>query len=123
MNSKLTRTCLSLSLAAVVVLFAARELKAHAILVEATPKEGATVSGPEVPVRLRFNVRIDGERSRVTLVRSAGVAKQLPLDKQATPDVLTTKAEGLVAGKYKLQWQVLAADGHISRGEVNFTVQ
>jgi len=123
MKSKLARTSLSLGLCAVMVLFTARELRAHAILVEATPKTGATISGPDVPIRLRFNVRIDGERSRVTLVRPAGMAKQLPLDKQATPDVLTTKAEGLIAGKYKLQWQVLAADGHISRGELTFTVQ
>jgi methionine-rich copper-binding protein CopC len=25
-------------------------------------------------------------------------------------------------GAYKLQWQVLASDGHISRGEISFTV-
>ena len=123
MNIKLARRSASLCLCAMLVLVTARELSAHAILVEATPKTGATVFGPDVPIRLRFNVRIDGDRSRVTLVSPAGPARQLPLDKQATPDVLTTKASGLMAGKYKLQWQVLAADGHISRGELTFTVQ
>jgi len=123
MNRKFTRTSASLCICAVLVLFTARELRAHAILVDATPKTGATVAGPDVPIRLRFNVRIDGGRSRITLVPPAGSTKQLVLDKQATPDVLTTKAQGLVAGKYKLQWQVLAADGHISRGELTFTVQ
>jgi methionine-rich copper-binding protein CopC len=123
MNRKLTRTSVSLCICALLVVFTARELQAHAILVEGTPNAGATVSGPDVPIHLRFNVRIDGDRSRITLVAPAGLAKQLALAKQATPDVLTTKADGLIAGKYKLQWQVLAADGHISRGELTFTVQ
>jgi len=122
MNNRRLQTSIAWCLCAALVLTTARELRAHAILVETSPKSGATVSGPDVPIRLRFNVRVDGERSRITLVRPTG-AKQLTLDKQATPDVLTTNATGLIPGKYKLQWQVLAADGHISRGELPFTVQ
>jgi methionine-rich copper-binding protein CopC len=91
--------------------------------VETFPNSGATVSGPDVTIRLKFNVRIDAERSRLTLVRPAGLAKQLTLGTQPSPDILTTSATGLIAGKYKLQWQVLAADGHISRGEIAFSVQ
>jgi len=29
---------------------------------------------------------------------------------------------GLAAGAYRLRWQVLASDGHITRGEIPFTV-
>jgi len=123
MNNRRLPTLIAWCLCAALVLTTARELRAHAILVETSPKSGATVKGPDVPIRLRFNVRVDGERSRVTLVRPAAPAKQLALDKQATPDVLTTNATGLIPGKYKLQWQVLAADGHISRGELPFNVQ
>ena len=36
-------------------------------------------------------------------------------------DVLTAHAE-LAAGAYVLRWQVLAIDGHITRGEVPFRV-
>jgi methionine-rich copper-binding protein CopC len=117
------RTLIAWCLCAALVFATARELRAHAILVETSPKSGATVNGPDLPVRLKFNVRIDGERSRITLVPAGGASKQLTLDKQASPDVLTTKATALTPGKYKLQWQVLAADGHISRGEIPFTVQ
>jgi methionine-rich copper-binding protein CopC len=28
----------------------------------------------------------------------------------------------LAAGAYRLRWQVLASDGHITRGEIPFTV-
>jgi hypothetical protein len=105
------------------VLVTARQLQAHAILVEASPKSGSTISGPNIPIRLRFNVRVDGGRSRIAIATaSQGKPNALTLDKQTDPDVLTANASGLSAGHYKLQWQVLAADGHITRGEISFTV-
>ena len=45
---------------------------AHAILMESTPKLHATVTGPDVPITLRFNVRVDGSRSRLHLLASDG---------------------------------------------------
>lgn len=98
-------------------------LYAHAVLVESSPKSGSTVKGPNFPVRLRFNVRIDGSRSRTNLVLANGTTMPLALDPQAKPEILSGKATGLTAGRYKLQWQVLAADGHITRGEITFNVE
>lgn len=96
---------------------------AHAILMESTPKLHATVTGPDVPIQLRFNVRVDGSRSRLHLLAPDGSLHTLPLAKQSTPDVLQSQATGLKRGAYKLQWQVLASDGHISSGEVSFNVE
>ncbi len=107
----------------VLVIFLPIRLLAHAVLVDSSPKAGATVKGPDLTISLLFNVRVDGTRSRCTLVLPDGTTKSLPLETQAKPEMLTGKATGLVAGKYKLQWQVLAADGHISRGELPFTVE
>ena len=95
---------------------------AHAILMESTPKLHATVAGPDVPIILRFNVRIDGSRSRLHLLAPDGSLRTLPLAKQSTPDILQSQATGLKPGAYKLRWQVLASDGHISSGEVAFSV-
>jgi copper resistance protein C len=95
---------------------------AHAILMESTPKLHATVAGPDVPVMLRFNVRIDGSRSRLHLLGPDGSLRTLALAKQTTPDILQSQATGLKPGAYKLRWQVLASDGHISNGEVAFIV-
>lgn len=95
---------------------------AHAILVKSDPKANATVKGPEINVTLKFNVRIDGGRSRVWLSSPGGTEAALTLAKQSSPDALHTHASGLKPGAYKLLWQVLASDGHISRGEVPFTV-
>jgi methionine-rich copper-binding protein CopC len=96
--------------------------EAHAIVVESTPAAGQSVAGPDVAVRLRFNSRIDHERSRLTLLDPAGESRPLAIDAGGGDDVLTGRANGLAAGAYRLRWQVLAVDGHITRGEVPFTV-
>jgi methionine-rich copper-binding protein CopC len=96
---------------------------AHAILMESTPKLHATVAGPDAAIELRFNVRIDGSRSRLHLVAPDGSLQTLPLAKQSTPNILQSQATGLKPGAYKLKWSVLASDGHMSSGEVPFTVK
>jgi methionine-rich copper-binding protein CopC len=98
-------------------------LYAHAILVESNPKAESTVKGPNLYVWLRFNVRIDASRSSSSLVLTDGTTMPLTLYPQAKPNLLSGKATGLNGGKYKLQWQVLAADGHITRGGFAFYVQ
>ena len=106
-----------------VVLLCSQLLLAHAILVDSSPKQNSTVKGPDVDITLRYNVRIDGGRSRVLLIAADGKETALPLARQPSPDVLQCKASGLQPGAYKLKWNVLASDGHMSKGEVPFTVQ
>ncbi len=119
LNRRLKYALLTLSL----LLVCSPLLFAHAILVDSSPKANASVNGPEVEFTLRYNVRIDGGRSRVQLIASDGNETTLPLDKQPAADVLKCKATGLKAGSYKLKWNVLASDGHMSSGEVPFTVK
>jgi hypothetical protein len=89
---------------------------------ESKPKANATVTGSELPIWLRFNVRVDGGRSRLQLTGPDGSAVSLETTKQTAPNLLESRATGLKFGAYKLRWQVLASDGHISHGEVDFTV-
>ena len=96
---------------------------AHAILMESTPRINSTVQGPDLDITLRFNVRIDGSRSRVLLVAEDGGSTPLTLAKESKPDILQMHASGLKAGAYKVRWNVLAADGHMSKGDVPFTVR
>jgi methionine-rich copper-binding protein CopC len=105
------------------MIVAACQLSAHAILLEARPGANAAVAGPDVTVQLRFNSRIDASRSRVTLVFPDQRERVLKLDPQASPATLASEVTGLARGAYKLRWQVLAADGHITRGEVPFEVK
>jgi len=115
--------CRSLLLILVLVAGATPICLAHAILMESTPKINSTVHGPDLDITLRFNVRVDGSRSRILLVPEDGTSTPLTLAKQSRPDILQMHASGLKPGVYKLRWKVLAADGHISTGDVPFTVK
>ncbi len=95
---------------------------AHAILMESTPAAKSTVTGPDFAITLRYNVRIDGSRSRLHLVAADGTVTNVGLA-QTNPDTLQANAKGLKPGAYTLRWQVLASDGHMSRGDVPFTVK
>jgi methionine-rich copper-binding protein CopC len=98
-------------------------IEGHAILKESSPAANATVAGPDVPITLKFNVRVDSARSKVQLSHPDDSVTELPLTKQVSPDTLSAKAAGLTPGVYKIQWQVLAPDGHITRGVVPFSVK
>ena len=113
----------SFLLIVLIVAGAAQVCWAHAILRESTPALNSTVQGPDVDVSMRFNVRIDGSRSRVLLVAPDGKTSTLKLASQSKPDILQTHASDLKPGAYKLQWKVLASDGHMSNGEISFTVK
>jgi methionine-rich copper-binding protein CopC len=95
---------------------------AHAIVVAADPAVGAVLHAPTTQVLLRFNSRIDVERSRLTLTSPGGGARPLTLKPADGPDTLAATVDGLAPGRYRLRWQVLAIDGHITRGDIPFSV-
>jgi methionine-rich copper-binding protein CopC len=97
-------------------------VNAHAILLESTPSLHGSVAGPDVSLKLRFNVRIDASRSRLTLIGPDGLSRSLDTAKQSSPDTLSSEVKSLPPGSYRLRWQVLASDGHITRGEIPFSV-
>jgi copper resistance protein D len=57
--------------------------RAHAILMESTPAANATVAGPAVDFTLRYNTRIDGTRSRLTLTLPDRSTQVLPITETA----------------------------------------
>ena len=95
----------------------------HAIVLSSTPAQRQEVSGPDIPIHLRFNSRIDAQRSRLILVMPDGKSVTLSPGKAGAGDSLVSEGKGLNPGVYVLRWQVLASDGHISRGEVSFRVK
>jgi methionine-rich copper-binding protein CopC len=99
-----------------------RPADAHAIIVASTPAVDATVRGAQVPIKLKFNSRIDRDRSRLALIASDGSSMPLALDPDVPPDGLAATAKGLAPGRYRLRWQVLSVDGHITRGDIPFRV-
>ena len=94
---------------------------AHAILLDSQPAARGSVPPGPLRITLRYNSRIDHARSRVTL-RAPGGDTVLPIAPGGPEDTLDTQTE-LAPGDYTLRWQVLAVDGHITRGDVPFSVR
>lgn len=109
-------------LAAAAVLLAPGRAGAHAIIAESTPKAGATMAGPDIAIAIRYNSRIDRTRSRLTLLDAADKPTRVAIRDDGPPDTIRAEAKGLADGAYRLRWQVLAVDGHITRGEIPFKV-
>ena len=104
-----------------IVLFAAAQAFAHAILEASRPQAGGTTPAGPIVMQFRYNSRIDRARSKLVLTRPDQTRTTLPIDPDGPPDVLATRAD-LPPGAYVVRWQVLAVDGHITRGDVPFTV-
>ncbi len=117
--------CIALLLSLVAV--RAPRAFAHAVLQRSSPAANASVSGAgmaSLPIILTFNSRIDAGHSTLSLMAAPGAKPiVLTVDKKAEPNVLRSVAAGLKPGHYQLQWQVVASDGHISRGVVPFDVR
>jgi methionine-rich copper-binding protein CopC len=124
MHSRSPRWFASAVIVFVVVLLAgSRSALAHAVLVSSTPQKNAAVSGPDITINLKYNSRVDGARSTLSLLKPDGTVERIGTPAQPAPDVLSATGHGLAKGTYVLRWQVLATDGHITRGEVPFQVQ
>ncbi len=96
--------------------------EAHAILVDSSPAIDATVAAGPIALRLRYNSRIDRARSRLTLIRADRSTSIIPIADDGSDDVLLATVS-LAPGRYTIRWQVLAVDGHITRGDVPLTVK
>ncbi len=96
---------------------------AHAILVRSTPAMHAVVLGPSLQIALHYNSRIDASRCSLTLMNADGKPLPLTMQTPASPAELDALADRVMPGTYILHWQALATDGHITRGEIPFTVQ
>jgi methionine-rich copper-binding protein CopC len=95
--------------------------QAHAILLASRPAAGASVPAGQVAMEFRFNSRIDRVRSRLTLTRPDRSQTVLPIRDEGPEELLHTTV-ALTPGAYTVRWPVLAIDGHITRGDVAFTV-
>ncbi len=117
----ISRICalFALALLALPLLSVPRPAQAHAILLEGSPALGQAVPAGHLVVMLRFNSRIDAARSRITL-QHGETAEVLKIVPGETADKLVAEVM-LVPGAQVLRWQVLAVDGHITRGEIRFT--
>lgn len=94
---------------------------AHAILTASTPAPGGTVKAGQQTLDFQYNSKIDHKRSRLTLTGPDNKPTVLAISPSSAGNALDATAD-LAPGAYTLRWQALALDGHITRGDVPFTV-
>jgi methionine-rich copper-binding protein CopC len=104
-------------------LFVQQEACAHAIILKSSPATDAVLPGQDLPIRLRFNSRIDHARSKLTLFAPDGTRQSLAPAADSPDDGLNAEAKALGTGAWRLRWQVLSVDGHITHGDIPFTVR
>ena len=102
--------------------------RAHAIIRQSSPAPGARVAAGPLAITLVFNSRLDHGRSQLAVapVRLGGGGSADEVRVPIAPDSPATELRGLTAplgpGAWRIRWQVLALDGHITRGDIAFTV-
>ncbi|MGC1784205.1 MAG: copper resistance CopC family protein [Acidobacteriaceae bacterium] len=95
---------------------------AHATLVRSSPADQSIVHAHSLTLVLDYNSRIDASRCTLTVTGANGQRIPLRMQHTSNPAELKAFAGGLPNGRYTMHWQVLASDGHITRGDVAFTV-
>ena len=103
------------------LLLPAVRAEAHAVIVSSKPAANSQVPAGPVDILLQFNSLIDPALSRVDLVDPQSKITALTLTSLGK-GALSSQANVDVPGKWRLRWQVLSVDGHITRGEIPFTV-
>jgi methionine-rich copper-binding protein CopC len=97
--------------------------QAHAVIIESVPAVGSVIAPGGFNAVLRYNSRIDHRRSRLTLVSPEGESTPLEIAQDSAPDLLMSPLSDLAPGQYRIRWQVLAIDGHLTRGDIPFSVK
>ena len=120
---KMLRRIAPAILCAIGGLAAASGALAHAIVVKSSPVANAVVAPGRIQLDVTFNTRLDRARSRLALAAPDGRVTNVPLRDDAAPTLLSGHAEVAAPGHWTLRWQVLATDGHITRGEIPFRVR
>jgi len=97
-------------------------ISAHSILIESTPKHGATLTAAPQNVLLRFNAKIEPGLTKVSLVNGRNHRTPLEILGESTVDRILARMPRLEPGVYTVVYKVLATDGHITQGSIRFTL-
>ena len=102
------------------LLLAAGEVSAHAMLDHAEPRVGNKVAAPPHEVTLWFTQKLEPAFSTVTVTDPAG--KQLDTGKvRVSGNQMSVSLRPGGPGTYRVTWRVLSVDSHSTDG--NFTFQ
>jgi methionine-rich copper-binding protein CopC len=97
---------------------------AHTELTSAVPADGSTLTSVPAEVVLRFSGELDPDLSTFTVTAPGGVragSGEVDLG-VAERNLLRGSVSGSAAGTWTVHWTAASIDGHVSEGDVAFTV-
>ena len=103
----------------------AGEAAAHARLIHASPRVGATLTQAPGELRLSFSEKIDPAGSAVVLIAPDGARAALGalrLDARDPHVVVAPVPVRLAPGRYRVQWTALSVDSHQTQGDFRFSI-
>jgi hypothetical protein len=112
------------ALVAIGLALAAPAALAHAFLDHAEPRVGSKVDASPPQVTLWFTQALEPAFSRVQVLDARGQEvdrKDGAVDSKDST-VMHASLPPLAPGKYRVQWRVLSADTHVTKGDFTFEV-
>jgi len=97
---------------------------AHSSLEHARPAVGGTVHGSPTEVRLWFSSPLVAASSSVKVLDQSGRRvdrKDKKLDR-SDPAQITVSVPALADGTYRVVWQVMSVESHVTHGDFTFEV-
>ncbi|MBU5343831.1 copper resistance CopC family protein [Caldifermentibacillus hisashii] len=97
------------------------QVLAHTSLVDSTPKDGQVITEPIQEVILIFGTKIE-QTSTLKVSTSSGDSVELNNFVIENDTMRATINQPLQNGLYKVDWQIIGADGHPIQGAFSFSV-
>ncbi|MEX2356481.1 MAG: copper resistance CopC family protein [Thermaerobacterales bacterium] len=95
-------------------------VEAHVYLTDSQPQQGDVIETPLETFQAVFSEAIVGDASQLTLLDAAG-RQMSDTSQTALSDLeLQLAFPPLEPGRYQIEWEVLAVDGHVTTGTVGF---
>jgi methionine-rich copper-binding protein CopC len=97
-------------------------LHAHAYPMVAVPPEGAVLRDSPREIRIQFTEGIELEFSHIDVKNAAGEKMNAGNLRRIADDTVAVAVKALAPGTYRIEWQVLSVDTHVTDGVLRFTV-
>ncbi|WP_193726584.1 copper resistance CopC/CopD family protein [Paenibacillus guangzhouensis] len=95
---------------------------AHAQIQRSSPAAESELSRAPREIRITYTENINSDLSTATLSSGSGVAVPVKLSTENDNVLILTPSSDLADGVYKVKWQVLSVDTHVTEGSFRFAV-
>jgi methionine-rich copper-binding protein CopC len=125
MKKFMNNILLVISLLAILPAVMPRAAAAHAFPDHSEPRVGSTVEGSPVQVRIWFDGELESAFTTIVVQDESGrqVDKGNGGVDRSDPTLLEVELPQLLSGTYHVFWDVLARDGHRTKGDFTFIIK